>query len=311
MNQESEIRATLLQVAHAPSPGALGAAQQAVAGVIEDRPRSRRRRWSAGIAALLAATLALSPPGQAIAERIGELVGIGEESSVTDDNLRDPRLSSQQDRVGPAIVTATGSILGADLPFEIVGWAAREKAPTGPVWPDGADSAEGTLSTCLGVVLPTRGRQETGKWCQGEDGSERVPDPFHVFGGGSSSAVVYGPNAPYEFVGATTAEVARVELAYTDDSGERRAGDTTLGMLDGELLHKTGGTLPFGFFVSQIPYDGLPRDEFGYTGSPAAESAVITAYDEAGNALGSQKVGKRLRRARLSVRRPQPIPAQP
>ena len=58
----------------------------------------------------------------------GELVGIGEPSSVTETNLRDPRLNSQ-DLVGPVLVAASGTIPDTDQSFEIVAWAARKKLP--------------------------------------------------------------------------------------------------------------------------------------------------------------------------------------
>lgn len=304
------IRTQLLKMASEPDPHARARAEAEVAKEVQARSRPDRKRGRiAGLGVVLIVGLALTPPGQALAERLGDLVGIGDESSVTESNLRDPRLTSEQERVGPAIVTATGTILGTDIPFEIVGWAAKDKLPTGPVAPEGADSAEGTLRTCLGVVLPEQGRQETGKWCQGEDGTERVPSPFHVFGVGSSNEADFGPNAPYEFIGVTRPNVAEIVLTYDDAEGAEHEGETTLGVLEGELLERTNGTLPFGFFVADIPYDGLPRDKFGYTGSPAAESAVIRAYDDAGNELGSEDVGATLKRSREQMQRFQAEPS--
>lgn len=260
------------------------------------RGAGSRWRWVAG--GLAAVLLALSPPGQAVAERLGELVGIGETSSVTEANLRDPRLTAQQERTGPAIVTATGTVTGTNIPFEIVGWAARTKEPSII-----GDVPAGTAMTCMGTVWPTIGRQETGKWCRQEGGGEGVPYPFHTFGVGGSGTHDYGPNAPYEFVGVTRPEVARLELTYRNADGDLEHGQMTLGVLDGDLLEETGGTLPFGFFEGFIPYDGAPRDRYGFTGSSAAESAVITAYDADGNELGSDDVGRTLKQARPDVAR--------
>lgn len=279
-------------------PDPEGARQRAVSALVADRrraPESTRSRWRWALGGLAAVVIALSPPGQAVAERLGELVGIGEESSVTEPNLRDPRLTGQQDRVGPAIVVATGTVPGTDVPFEIVGWAARAKSSRL------SGAAPGVLQTCLGTVWPTIGEQYTGKWCWGEDGSESVPYPFHTFGVGGSTVENYGPNAPYEFIGVTRPEVARMELTYRDADGNLQQGPVTLGTLDGKLLEETGGNRPFGFFEAFVPYDGLPRNAFGYTGSPAAESAVLTAYDADGKVLGTDEVGETLRRSREST----------
>lgn len=298
--READLRLALEAMAPPATAGArervIAAMADAVGAPPRPRPWRSKLRWA--LAALAALLFAVSPPGQAVAEKLGELVGIGDESTVTEPNLRDPRLTGQQDRIGPAIVTATGTVPGTDVSFEIVGWAARAKTSAF----SGAEP--GATQTCLGTVWPEVGEQWTGKWCQGDDGSERVPYPFHTFGGGSTLPANYGPNAPYEFIGVTRPEVARVGLTYRDADGNLQEGPVTLGILDGKLLEKTGGNRPFGFFEAFVPYDGLPRDKFGFTGSPAAESAVITVYDAEGRELGSQEVGARLRQARLETTQP-------
>jgi hypothetical protein len=298
------------------------------------------------MASLLA--VSFTPPGRAIAERVGELVGIGEPSSVKEANLRDPRLTRTQELLGPVLVAATGTIPDTDQSFEIVAWAARTKpdvlspgeratlrarlsllkkarlegAPPAvrdrlgaeidamerqlkadvrlvPVNP--ANAGQGkvqfqeqrpTLLSCLGIVYPQLGRQETGKWCaEPSIDTDVVTKPVHVFGLGPMSREDFGADAPYQIVGVTEPVVERVEVTYVDERGSRVHAPVTLGRLDGELLENTGADYPFGFFAAYIPYDGAPIPTNALTPSPALQSVHVTAFDAQGQEVGHDDAG--------------------
>lgn len=242
---------------------------------------SGRRLALAMIAVGIAAAIALTPPGRALAERVGELVGIGEPSSVQEANLLDPRLNGEE-RVGPALVAASGTVPDANgQTFEIVAWAARRS--------HGIVRSHGIIS-CLGIVFPDLGSQETGKWCADPPSTDMVSGPVHVFGM-SGSDPRFGPTAPYQVVGVTQPDVSRVEVTYVDKSGSRVSAPTALGRLDGDLLEQTGAQVPFGFFAAFIPNDGAPQPKNALTPSPFLQSVEVTAFDSQGQVVGHDDAG--------------------
>lgn len=267
----------------------------------------------------VAVGLAFTPPGRALAEAVGALVGIGEPSSVQESDLRDPRLDRSQERVGPAIVAASGVVPTADgEPFEIVAWAATEREPRavpvrsvdpslplaelkGRVGFTREDQRPERLLSCLGIVFPDRGAQETGKYCAT---TEPFEDPSHVFVGGGGPTE-FGPTGPDLIAGTTAADVARVEVTYIGESGTRVEAPVTLGHLAGGVLEKTGATVPFGLFVAFIPWDGSPRPRAGLSPSAALQSVMVTTFDDAGRELGNEDYGANYSRALASSARAQ------
>lgn len=300
MKDDDTIREELLSMAHEPNPSRLREAKEAVARAVSAPPdRGRSRRRSAALSAVVVAGLLLTPPGQAVAERIGELVGIGDESSVTESNLRDPRLDDQQERVGPAIVTAAGTVPGTGERFEILAWAARYKRPEGVPRGVGDPTRDGELVSCMGEVYPGIGRQETGKVCIGP---RQAPEKLHVFGIGDHivHGDAYAQDAPYEVIGTASADTRRVEVAYTDAAGEDTTLDAHLGTIDDEVMEKTGAEQPFSFFIAYLPYDGAERGDPTkppLTRSPTLESVVVTSYDGSGAQIASTNIGARYARA--------------
>lgn len=258
----------------------------------ERRGATRLRRvsaWRPGLAlagaAALLIGLAFTPPGRAIAEAVGELVGIGKPSSVHEPNLRDPRLDRTQEVVGPAFVAASGTVPFPDgEPFEIVAWAAKERSnraipavdfATGERTTMGVDRPSDRLLSCLGVVFPDRGEQESAKYCAFES---PFKDASHVFLGGSGTRQ-FGSSGPTLITDTTGADVARVQVTYADSAGERAEAPATLGRFDAELLDKTGATVPFGLFVAFVPSDGALR------------SVEVTTFDDAGRPLEQEALG--------------------
>jgi hypothetical protein len=309
-------------------------------------PGVARRTWARVALLVLAvgalAGIALTPPGRAVAERVGELVGIGEPSSVQETNLRDPRLTETQERLGPALVAASGTIPGTDQSFEIVAWAARQKPrhfspaeratwrarlrllerarrdnprffrkrarrlnPGASPVPSVAElermlrertadpaTGEPQLLSCLGIVYPDLGSQETGKWCAGPS-TDQVISSVHVFGMGGSDPR-FGPDAPYQIIGVTKPDVDRVEVTYLDETGSRVKAPVTLGRLDGELLEKTGAQIPFGFFAAFIPYDGVPHPPDALSPSPALHSHLLHRVRRPWSGGWPRRCGRRL-----------------
>lgn len=254
----------------------------------ETAGRRRRRGLARGVGGLLAAALlAVSPPGQAIADAVGDLVSVGEESSVTEPNLRDPRLEKQQERVGPAVVTATGINPAGGEPYEIVAWAARNKFSF--------NVPEGALLSCLGTVYPQVGRQFTGKWCRDQD---RIPGAIHVFGIGQAQSPGEpepAPDAPYSAVGVTRADVAEVVIRYDDVEAGPQEVEATLGRIDDEIMDLTGAVHEFGFFEAFLPFDGATeRSEFqgSILDSSHLASATAVALDSDGEVVGQSDIGQ-------------------
>lgn len=289
--------------------GAEAARERTVAAAIAQMPREaspppvRRlaghRRLAVAAAAIIAGLfLALTPPGRDAVTWAAELVGIGEPSSVQEPDLRDPRLSEIQTRVGDALVANSGQLLSGER-FEIVAWAAVERelrnAPvpidprTGKPVDVPREHGAGEVVSCLGVVYPEVGKQETGKWCL----DNALDSPIHVFGmGPDRNLPSYGPDAPYVVIGVTEPDVASVEVTYEGAEGKGVSDQAVLGRLDGELLERVGGGRPFGFFVASIPYDGAEKVGFGeLPDSHSLKTLVVTAYDARGQELGRDLAG--------------------
>jgi hypothetical protein len=163
------------------------------------------------------------------------------------------------------------------------------------------DQTNGKLVSCLGIVFPDLGKQETGKWCAGPSGDHVLP-PVHVFGIGDSDHR-FGAHRPYSVIGATEADVTRVGLTYRDASGSRVSAPVTLGRLDDRLLQETGATKPYGFFVAFLPYDGAPRTDYSLPRSGELKSTVVKAFDGQGRELGVTHPGSFYTKALRDKRR--------
>jgi len=304
-DRSEHLAETLATAELSPSPEARErAAAAAGARVLMLADRRRRMRAGAALGLFALIGLSLTPPGRAVADRLGELVGIGEPSSVQEANLRDPRLTRSQELLGPVLVAASGHEPDGE-PYEIVAWAAREKLdPDRPVpidpetgEPVGGVPAPGEAApviACLGVVYPEQGEQETGKWCEGGQPMEEI---VHLFSYGPAGLRVSGSDAGYVIIGITRVEVRRVEVHYTDPtSGSPTTTVATLGVLDEELQEATGAPYGFGYFVVFLPDDGAPRGRYPSEPSPVMQSSSITAFDIDGGELERVDVGNQYMR---------------
>lgn len=62
-------------------------------------------------------------------------------------------------------------------------------------------------------------------------------------------------SAALEIYGATSAEVARIELTYTGGGSEHEAAAELIRVTDDEALEKAGIAEPFGYFLDELPPD--------------------------------------------------------
>lgn len=220
----------------APALDRLGARLALAAEREYGAARRRRVTISAAFTATIALALALTltPTGRALADRLSELVGIGDEPT-------QPRLRTPAGDDYPAVVIGTGETPGGE-PFEIVasGPSAREGEPP---------------ATCIGVELPRiEGPEAISCTGQGATASlpETVIEPLALIGHPTlspSRLIVQGLALP---------DVARVEVRYTSTAGEHQTVDAAFGSLDDELAARIGVAERAGYFVAFLPEDLVP-----------------------------------------------------
>jgi hypothetical protein len=80
-------------------------------------------------------------------------------------------------------------------------------------------------------------------------------------------------SAPIEVFGATTADVATVELRYTRDGSSHETRPAFIRVTDSDVLEQVGIAEPFGYFIAELPAD--------------TTRAAATALDADGQRLGT------------------------
>lgn len=251
-------------------PGEASAEQRMVdaASARLGRPRPRlRRRLLGGLAGILvAAGLALTPPVQAVAERIGELVGIGEPATV------EQRASKT---FGPVLVAGAGETPDG-LPVEIVvfsGGGFSEASEAAPPF-------QGSPKLCFGVDYPTKPKSPGGNELCGEPpGAMPMPGAFDY-------RSRFGPKTRYSLEGTIGPGVADVEVTYEEESGERVTAPVLMAGLDEQLQQAAGVDVAYGFYVAYLPDDGTEGDGFAEP-SQMISTVVLEAYGEDGELLKS------------------------
>lgn len=239
-------------------------------------PRSQRK-WLAGAlgAVFVAAMLSLTPPGRAIAEDVGQLVGIGEPSSFDQSAISDLPAS------GPGLVLASGTIPGSEQPYELVGYASEETSQGGSPGP----------MSCLNFDLPGLDKPS-------EAGFNRVcvggPQRRTLDTSGFTDAEdTLGPDARYWVEGLVSPEVSRVEVTYEDADGERQQAPVVLGMLTDEIADQVGAPVELGRFLGFMPDDGIASSAVGASPDehPFLETIEVRAFDADGNEIATQPFG--------------------
>jgi hypothetical protein len=194
--------------------------------VMWPRPRFARPRIAVIVAVVLALIVAFSftPPGRAVAERIGELIGIGDE----------PAGSTGFGR--PAVVIGAGESPDG-FPYQVV--AARSLK-------NGAGGDE----TCVGLDLPELSGVAVAECL--------TPTQVEILQAQVVAPVLYaapsglGPEARFVIQGLVRADAGEVEVRYRSEAGETRA-PTEIVSLDQALGERIGSSEMADFFAAFLP----------------------------------------------------------
>ncbi|MDQ3758714.1 MAG: hypothetical protein M3331_02040, partial [Actinomycetota bacterium] len=192
------------------------------------------RFWVPTALVLIALAVGLTPQGRALAEDVGQLVGIGDEP--TADRPDDGPAATDG-----AVVIGAGSTPAGD-PFEIVAFQGR--------YPAKIESSEGQ-GTCIGLDFPELDDPSLGTRCIEGPQGEPLPSPAIT-----DSAPTLGEEAGLTISGLIGPGIDRVEVTYDGDDGERVAAPTTVGLLTAELAASVQAAEEVGFFVSFLPDSG-------------------------------------------------------
>lgn len=212
--------------------------------------RQRSRRIAGALALLVLA--GFTPPGQAVAERVGELMGIGDVPREEGNYGTDPRIigvgTTPTDHSYEAVISGEP---GSDETCVFLGFV--EITGTG-------------FGTCVGQ----------------EFARDKV------------TALIYRapegilPEGGVVLQGLTTADVARVEITYTDESGAPREAPVEMSPVSADLLDELDlSDEPFGFYFTFL----AP----GAIGTPVSDQTPgdlrdveIRAFDANGDQLAVQ-----------------------
>ena len=221
-----------------------------------------------GLGTIVAVGLAVSPPGQALAERLGELVGIGDEPTVP------TRIAHRPGTETGAVVIGSGTS-PSGAPMELV--AFRVRAKTG--------QAETAVRTCYALDLPPEARSSG-------DCITKTPADFASVRLIAASSPLR-PESQLVVQGLTSTETASVEMTYTDADGEEVEADVIFGSLTETLGAEIEAETRAGMFVALLP-PLLPEDLLALSTEDVEEiSAGITL-------IGRDSDGAELWRANLA-----------
>ena len=283
MRTDAEIARAL---AHAEVPGSGPALERArvaakarylANATVRSAPHSPARgpRRAAILAAVVLALLivatAATPQGRALAEKLGEVVGIGEES--TYDYSDRPSTPAE----GKSLVVASGKLPGTEQPYEWVAFVSSFKA-------HGSDQR----STCMTLDLPNQAASsyDPGVGCvAGLAGDPVRPYEF----GETGLAETLGPEYRFAVSGEMQPRVAEVRVSYLDDSGQRVEVPVVQGAVKGDIAERLDAPYDWGQFIAFLPDDGTPAQEPDRPGPPIpgyAASLELRAYNSAGELLG-------------------------
>lgn len=217
-----------------------------------DQSAGVRRRWAAPAvgaavaASLIVAASVFTAPGRALAEQLGELVGIGDEPT-------QPRQPATTGSDYPAVVIGVGQAPGGER-FEIVASGPRAVDAEAAV-DRGAIAVDRGAIACIFVELPTVDTTEAGS-CMTEESQAGLAEtgiaPISLLGNPTLSPtrlIVQGLVLP---------EVARVEVRYESPAGTPQTSDVTLASLDAELGARIGVDEQAGYFVAFLPEELVP-----------------------------------------------------
>jgi hypothetical protein len=278
---DDPVIAELLRDAEAPDADSALERTVAQARRRSERP-SRRRRWALGGLAVLCVA-AISPPGQSLAEAIGELAGIGEEPT------------EPENRVGfgnnQAVVIGIGTSPDG-TPYEVIAAHASdpEYALEG-VTTEGAVTVNGGLKQfsytddCAGISVPENAQRSSGervaqRLCLTPELYRSLEDDPITLSVTPETDLTEEP--ALRLSGFALGEAHDVRLELSTEAGTQTI-EPEIYELDEELAAQIGASNPFRFYVA---FAELEIRDF----SEALGSAKAIALDADGEVLGENPV---------------------
>lgn len=224
----------------------LGASAEGARGVSR-WPVGARIAIAAGLAALLAGFLALTPPGQSVADGFARLVGIGEIGGP-------PSIQSRPDNSQPAgdqVVIGNGQAPDGSR-YEVVAYTT----------PSGGASDD----TCAFIDYPNQGQPGGGICGGGPEGPvqivsiSRLPEGDHYLTG----------------LAEPSTKTITVRIGGQEEGTQLQA---RVYQLEGEAQRQIGAEKPLAVFLAFLPD--------GFSGGPSDPPLEATAFDAQGNELGN------------------------
>lgn len=240
-------------------------------------PRRGRRLWAGVAAAVAGAALVVSPPGQALAEKIAELAGIGEAPTEVP-AVVSPGSENQSE------VVATGTS-PAGVPFEVVASVGSD--------PQEADSGV----TCFSVSFPSLTPSSTSASCLTKAAQRPLQEGPAISPFVSVGQQELSPEADLIVTATVSPEIDSVKLTYADGADVQEAALTSAEVTlapaggtdaDGDSLSPMSARYVVGFVPSRI-LGTIPRGS-GSPLNPAAQSSLeealasitLSGFDETG-----------------------------
>ena len=219
------------------------AVARAVAAAEQVRRRRRsRRRVLAGAAMAGIAALILSPAGGALAGAAGDLLGIGEQPSRTDEIDSQAAFPPARDQR----VIATG-LTPDGLDYEVIATASRYDIPL---------SVGQRFGMCVDVDVPSNpGSSSRTYWPVACANEESYADPDQATLEVESARRDLSPSAALTASAWLPLSVESVAVTYTDGAGEVHDVPVALGRIEGELAEEIKAPVEAVFFTALIPAD--------------------------------------------------------
>lgn len=230
-------------------------------------PLHRRRLVASLVAATVALILVVTPAGAAIVDWIGDLIGIG-----------DPPSRSEESGEAAIVIGVGTAPLGGQ--FELV---ATGQAP------GGIEQA----STCLSIDASPRALSPTGEplaaaSCLTQSALADVrTDKITAAAAGAPPSLA--PHGSVLVQGLVTADASSVEVDYRASDGQRRAVPAELAQLTPELASQIELSDEIGYYVAFLPASALGSDPSNDEIATLVKSIEARALGVGRQILGSAK----------------------
>lgn len=206
------------------------------------RQRRNRRRALAGAALAGVAALIISPAGGALAGAAGDLLGIGEQPSRTDEIDSQAAFPPARDQR----VIATG-VTPDGLDYEVIATASRYDIPL---------SVGQRFGMCVDIDVPTvPGNSSRTYWPVSCANEESYADPDATTLEVRSAPRELAPAAALTASAWVPLDVESLAVTYTDGAGEMHEVPVALGRIEGELADEIKAPVEAAFFTAPIPAD--------------------------------------------------------